>query len=170
MLPAEKDEKTEQLINEYGNHILRLCYLYVKDYHLAEDLTQETFIKVYQNLGMFKGESSEKTWITRIAINLCKNVRKKTWFQKERGIVPENQEEAVEKDKFSEREDAMLVVAAIQQLSPKIREVMILYYYEEWSVKEIAEFLNVKENAILLRLKRGRDRLKMQLKEAFDFE
>lgn len=41
MLPAEKDEKTKQLINEYGNHILRLCYLYVKDYHLAEDLTQE---------------------------------------------------------------------------------------------------------------------------------
>lgn len=40
-------------------HILRLCYLYVKDYHLAEDLTQETFIKVYQNLGMFKGEDKE---------------------------------------------------------------------------------------------------------------
>lgn len=59
LISKKGDEKTKQLINEYGNHILRLCYLYVKDYHLAEDLTQETFINVYQNLGRFKGEDKE---------------------------------------------------------------------------------------------------------------
>jgi RNA polymerase sigma-70 factor (ECF subfamily) len=63
----------QRLIDEYGNSLLRMCYLYFHDLQLAEDAVQDTYIKVYQNRDKFKGACSEKTWITGIAINVCKS-------------------------------------------------------------------------------------------------
>ena len=66
-MPANKN--LERLINEYGDSLLRMCYLHLKDYHLAEDAVQETFIKAMRSYDSFGHRSSEKTWIMRIAIN-----------------------------------------------------------------------------------------------------
>ena len=63
------EQVIERLIMEYGDAILRMCYLYLKDYHLAEDAAQETFIKAMKHYESFHQKSSEKTWLTRIAIN-----------------------------------------------------------------------------------------------------
>ena len=60
-MPAEKI--ISELITEYGDSILRMCYVYLKDYHLAEDVTQETFIQVYNNYESFQQQSSIKTWL-----------------------------------------------------------------------------------------------------------
>lgn len=69
-MPANINEEIiSRLINQYGNSILRMCYMYLKDYQLAEDVTQETFLQVYEKYETFENRSSEKTWITRIAIN-----------------------------------------------------------------------------------------------------
>ena len=68
------------LIAEYGDSILRMCYLYLKDYHLAEDIVQETFIQVYNHYDSFRQQSSVRTWIIQIAINLCKNQMRTKWF------------------------------------------------------------------------------------------
>lgn len=72
----------KRMIDAYGNDILRLCTLYLKDRHLAEDALQETFIKVWQKYSTYKGDADEKTWITRIAINVCKNYLRTSWFKK----------------------------------------------------------------------------------------
>lgn len=164
MLLAEKEKHTKLLIQKYGNNILRLCYLYTKDYHLAEDLTQDTFVKVYQNIENFRNESSEYTWITRIAINNCKNFLKKQWFQRERSPLTEINPE---KEYMVNSETNLVVVSAIQELQPKLKEVIVLHYYQGFAVKEIANILNIKEGAVLIRLKRGRDKLKVILKEDF---
>ena len=67
-MPANINEEIiSRLINQYGNSILRMCYMYLKDYQLAEDVTQETFLQVYEKYETFENRSSEKTWITRIA-------------------------------------------------------------------------------------------------------
>lgn len=66
----------EEMMEKYSDTLLRLCYLYLKDYQLAEDIVQDTFIKAIKNYDSFKHESSEKTWLTRIAINNCKNALK----------------------------------------------------------------------------------------------
>ena len=66
-MPAEQG--MERLIIEYGDAVLRMCFLYLKDYHLAEDAAQETFIKAMKHYDSFNRKSSEKTWLTRIAIN-----------------------------------------------------------------------------------------------------
>lgn len=74
-MTAEK--QLERLMNEYGDAIFRMCYLYLKDYHLAEDAVQETFIKVMKAYNTFQHRSSEKTWIIRIAIQRLNRARKK---------------------------------------------------------------------------------------------
>lgn len=63
-----KDERLYQMMEQYGDGILRMCALYLGDSALA----QETFLKAYRSMDTFRGESSEKTWLTRIAINLCR--------------------------------------------------------------------------------------------------
>lgn len=76
------EELFNNLIDEYGTEILRLCYLYLKDYQLAEDACQDTFLKVYSNFHNFNRLSTEKTWITRICINTCKNYLRNPWKRK----------------------------------------------------------------------------------------
>mgnify|MGYP000154107337 CR=1 FL=1 len=87
-MPAEQG--MERLIIEYGDAVLRMCFLYLKDYHLAEDAAQETFIKAMKHYDSFNRKSSEKTWLTRIAINCCKNIMRMNWFRLGRGQLEEN--------------------------------------------------------------------------------
>jgi len=156
------DQYLEKIMREYGDSILRMCYLYLKDYHLAEDAAQETFIKAMKAHDSFKNESSEKTWLIRIAINCCKNIRRTKWFQLAQFSAQEYLqaddsnpvEEFLEKDSLSN---------AIMKLSVNDRQLIVLYYYQELSVKEIAEVVGKKENAILQGLNRARKRLKKMI-------
>ncbi len=70
-----------RLMKNYETDVVRLCFLYLRDLSLAEDAAQETFLKVYRSIGMFRRESSEKTWLMRIAINTCKDIRRGAWFR-----------------------------------------------------------------------------------------
>ena len=72
----------ERMMREYGDSLLRMCIIYLKDRALAEDAVQETFIKVYQKYYTFNQISEEKTWIMRIAINVCKNYMRTSWFKR----------------------------------------------------------------------------------------
>ena len=74
--PDRKDERIERMVNLYQLSLLRLCVMYLHDEEQAKDAVQETFIKAYRNLDSFRADSSEKTWLTRIAINTCKNMHR----------------------------------------------------------------------------------------------
>ena len=78
-MPAEQE--IERLMDTYGDAVFRMCFLYLKDYHLAEDAAQETFIKAMHSYGSFRAEAAEKTWLTKIAINCCKNIMRSNWFR-----------------------------------------------------------------------------------------
>ena len=78
-MPAE--QILERLMREYRDSVFRMCYLYLKDYYLAEDATQETFIKAMKSYDSFLHNSNEKTWLIRIAINSCKNIMRTKWFR-----------------------------------------------------------------------------------------
>lgn len=163
-MPADKKEIVTELIREYGDSVLRMCYLYLKDYHLAEDVTQETFLTVFHKYDTFRQQSSVKTWMIRIAINLCKSQTRANWFAtKKQDTFPELS--------FEENYDGMLdravLITEIGNLKPKYREVILLYYYQELSVREIAEVLGQKEPAVKARLQRAREQLKTRLKEDF---
>lgn len=151
-----------KIVDEYGNSIFRMCFLYLKDYQLAEDLTQETFIKVYEKIDTFRHSCSLKTWIMSIAINLCKNQMRTHWFKR---IALDHVPELLSNDDFGIILEKDAISREIMRLQPKYREVILLYYYQDLSVKEISIVLSIKETTVLQRLRRAREQLKPSLKE-----
>ncbi len=154
----------KSLIDEYGNDILRLCFLYLKDYQLAEDAMQDTFISVFQKYDQFHERSNIKTWIIRIAINQCKMLRRKNFFKKERNNYEEVLQLCAEQYPYEQTENDFTVTTAVMNLSIKEREAIIAFYYQELSIKEGAKALGISESAFSQRLKRGREHLKEELK------
>ena len=134
---------------------------------MAEDATQETFIKAMKSYDLFYYNSKKKQWLIRIAINSCKNIMRTRWFRFPMLSIEEQQyldicksleDVVIEKDTISK---------AIMSLNKSDRELIILYYYQELSVKENLRLITkIKgKTTINQRLRRARERLKDYLKE-----
>ena len=161
-MPA--DQNIERLVNEYGDALLRMCYLHLRDYHLAEDAVQETFIKAMRFYDSFEQKASEKTWLTRTAINTCKNIMRNRWFQAVQNNI-EAHIAAISGNPIDDFHEKNSVTGAIMKLNTRDREMIVLYYYQELSVKEIAEIIGKTQNAASQRLNRARIKLKKILME-----
>ena len=160
-VPGRSPESAlERLIRENQVPLKRLCYLYLHDLALAEDAVQETFLKAYRSLESFRGEASEKTYLTRIAINTCKDMLRTGWFRHvDRRVTAEELPARQEADPYHRE-----VAAAVMNLPRKLREVVLLYYYRGLNMQETAEVLKISQPAVTGRLKRAREKLKTELK------
>ena len=157
------EEDFNNLIDKYGTEILRLCYLYLKDYQLAEDAFQDTFLKVYNNFHKFNGLSTEKTWITRICLNTCKNYLRNPWKWKVKlGNTELNQNEISDQEIFDELEKSELF-SSIMNLKQTYKDIILMYYYQQLSVKEISQILGISESNAFTRLSRARQLLKDEI-------
>ncbi len=157
---SRRDQTIERLITQYQTSLLRLCYVQLQDQALAEDAVQETFLKAYKGFDSFRGDSSEKTWLTRIAINTCRDFQRGGWFKHtDRRITPEMLPVGTIQP---DTEDLDLSLA-VMKLPRKIREAIILYYYQDMSTEEIAETLDIAQSSVSNRLRRGREKLRKQL-------
>ncbi len=158
-VPDNKGLNLQQLVEEYGDAMLRLCFLYLHDLHSAEDALQEAFIKLYQKWPTFRGACSEKTWITRIVINVCRSQLRSKWVKR---VVLKNQLEGESFCYAAVIEDDT-VLKEVSKLKPKYKEVVLLFYYREMKTKEIAAALGLSDSAVCVRLNRARLQLKKQL-------
>lgn len=154
------NQKIEEIIEKYADDVLRICYVYTKDYNVSQDLFQEVFIKVYKNIDKFKGFSSEKTWIIRIAINTCKDYIKSAWIKRIVSFDIDNKDYVNTDEKVFENIKKQEILKAVLNLSGKFKEVIILYYYYGYDSKEISKILGISENAVRGRLSRARNELK----------
>lgn len=171
MATIDKDRLIEDLIKNYGDDILRICYLYTKDYLQAEDLFQEVFIKVYKNIERFNNQCEVSTWIIKIAINTCKDYLKSAWIKRNIlfwSIEEENNENTENQAILDIEKDYIL--SSVLNLPSKYREVIYFYYYKGLKTKEIAEVLKIKESVVRSRLMRAREILKRELKEGLAYE
>ena len=165
----DKEDLIDEIMNKYGQEVLQLVYSYVNNKEVAEDLTQDIFVKCYKSLHTYKGNSNLKTWLWRIAINHCKDYLK-SWYNKKVIVTEddftymESQKESVEQTVIQNAEDRELA-SAVMNLPIKYREVIYLFYYEELSIKEIAIVIDVKENTIKTRMKKAKELLKKGLEE-----
>ena len=150
----------DRLIADYGASLLRLCCLYLRDRAQAEDAVQDTFIKVYEKYGSFEGRSSEKTWITAIAVNTCRNYLRNPWRRRNAG-----EEGLYLLEQAPPELPDGTVIRAVMKLPAKYREVVLLAYYQELKLKEIADMLRVPLPTVATRLRRARQMLKDELKE-----
>ena len=154
----QPEERIRQMIQTYEKDLLRLCRVYVKDAATAEDAVQETFVKAYRNLKNFRGESGEKTWLVRIAINVCRDMQRTAWFQNLGRMV--NLDEVRIPQEMEVRSE---VVDQIMRLPKKLKEVVLLFYYEDMNQSEIAEALGVSVTTVHRRLNKAREALRLLL-------
>lgn len=156
----QNEEQLRRLMEAYGDSILRMCALYLGDAALAQDLAQETFLRAYQHMESFRGDSSEKTWLTRIAINLCKDELKRPWRKHVSGRQPV-EELLAARQQPAPQEDTVL--REVMGLRPKEREVVLLRYYQQLKLEEIAQTLAIPKGTVTSRLNRAKGRLRARL-------
>ncbi len=162
----DNEQLLRKLMKEYGDDILRLCIIYMNDYHTAEDAWQETFVRVYKNLNRLSEISSIKPWICRIAINTCRTLQRKTAYRRHNELIIDDLTEDTHSD-ITLCENHLSISKAIDQLSSKLKEVIILHYLHDFSVNDISSILGIRTGTVLVRLQRGREKLKEILKEDF---
>ena len=157
---SRRDQTIERLILQYQTPLLRLCYVQLQDQALAEDAVQETFLKAYKGFASFRGDSSEKTWLTRIAVNTCRDFQRGGWFKHtDRRVTPDMLPVGTVQP---DTEDLDLSLA-VMKLPRKMREAILLYYYQDMSTEEIAETLDIAQSSVSNRLRRGREKLRKLL-------
>lgn len=146
--------------------VYRIAYAQCPSRQDAEDVFQDVFLKLYNFDGDFADEEHLKAWLIRVTVNCCKLLRRSAWYKK-RTELPED---IPSDDNREERERAEAVIAAVRSLPEKYRPLVMMFYYEEMSCAEIAAALRLNENTVRTRLRRARERLKKELKGAFDYE
>ena len=145
---------------QYQTELLRMCCLYLRDAELAKDAVQETYLKAYRALDSFRGECAEKTWLMRIAINTCRDMRRSAWFRHmDRRVTPDMLPTAFHP--FEEADEELLL--AVMALPVKLRETVLLYFYQDMCVKEVAESLGLSSSAVSARLDRAKKKLRIAL-------
>jgi len=159
--PILTKEYKNSIIEKYFNMIYKLAIAETKDVHTAEDVTSDVFLKFMQQNKTFESEEHIKAWLIRVTINASKSVFSSSWFKK---TVP--LEETLEGAGIPEEESE--VYLAVMNLPTKYRTVIHLFYYEEFTVKEIANILNSNESTVKSQLSRGRDLLRESLKGEID--
>lgn len=156
-LKRNKEEAYDELINLYGNKLLRTCFLINKDEKEAEDIVQETFIKVFKSIKSFKGNSSLYTWIYRILQNTIKDRYKNKIL-----TTPYEDYEASEdnmEDIVIDKENRKILKEELDKINFIYKQVLVLFYFDDLSIKEISEVLDEKEGTIKSKLSRGRKML-----------
>ena len=155
-----REEAIVRMVNEWQLPLLRLCYIQLQDKGLAEDAVQETFIRAFRALDTFRGDCSEKTWLTRIAINTCRDMRRGSWFRHiDRKVSLEMLPEAT----VQPAEEKLDLTIAVMNLPKKCREAIMLYYYQNMDTAEIGAVLGIAHSSVSNRLRRGRDLLRKAL-------
>ena len=147
--------------------MLHLCFAYLGDLALSEDAVQETFFRAWKGYGRFRGEAQEKTWLTRIAINACKDLMKSAWARKtDRSVTPDALPEG--SVPFQARDDT--VTRAVLALPPKMKEAVLLRWYQGLTLEEMARVLRLPRSTVNYRLKKAKALLRDELEEWYDEE
>ena len=165
--PDRKEERIERMVNLYQLPLLRLCIMYLHDEEQAKDAVQETFIKAYRNRDSFRADASEKTWLTRIAINTCKNVYRSGWFRHVDRTVTVDM--MAEKPAPADQEDWELT-EAIMNLPRKLKEAALLCWLQVMTYEETARTLGISRQAVAGRLNRARKKLRFALEGSEDHD
>ncbi|HEU5138540.1 MAG TPA: sigma-70 family RNA polymerase sigma factor [Bacillales bacterium] len=165
----DREEWLGTLMNQYGEGLTKLAYHYVKDWGRAEDVVQDVFVSCYDHYDDFRGESSVKTWVYRITINQCKDVLKSSVFRKtlfgKFDFIANRETDHTPELFLVQKETEKQLARHILSLTVKYREVILLFYYEEFSIYGISELLSIKPNTVKTRLDRARQKLRRLMEE-----
>ncbi|MFJ7828539.1 sigma-70 family RNA polymerase sigma factor [Psychrobacillus sp. NPDC096623] len=156
----------EKMIDSYGESLMRLAYTYVKNRQVAEDIVQDVFIRAYEKIDDFRGESSYQTYLYRMTVNRCHDHFRSWSFRNllfsDKNYDHKRQENSVETEILSKTVHNILG-EEILSLPLKYREVIVFHYYKEYSINQIANILEISSNTVKTRLRRAKDKLKEKM-------
>lgn len=145
------------LVNKHSNMIFRICYGILCNKDDAEDAMQDTFLKYLTKAPKFESDEHEKAWLIRVATNVSKNMFILRYKRKSIDIDELVDVGVTNEDKY--------VFEAISELPVKYKIVMMLFYIEGYSVKEVSKIISVSEDAVRKRLQKGREILKLEIEK-----
>jgi RNA polymerase sigma-70 factor (ECF subfamily) len=161
MLP----EELEHWSDLYAQRLVRLAYTYVRDWGSAEDRVQDAFLKAYHARHPYRAERGELfSWLAKIVINECRMTIRRSWRERVMDILPERSSKSTEElylAQFSKQQ----IYQTVLELPEFVRTPIVLHYYEDLSVEEIAQIVGKPSGTIKSRLWRGRARLRQMLEE-----
>ncbi len=143
-----------QALEQYGNSLMRVAYTYTKNMQDAQDMVQDTFLRYISSAPKFDSKEHEKAWLIRVTINICKNHLSSAY----RRNYAELDENMSVYDTYSSG-----LADIVNSLPEKYRIVIHLFYYEDYTQKQIAKILRITESAVSTRLQRGRKLLKEKI-------
>lgn len=167
-------QQLEKYINEYGRDIYLFCKRLTQNKNTADDLYQETFLKLWE-LDNVNDTENPKSYLLGIVVNLWKNqCRKQMWRKQIADIVPVSEESQIEnfsaadsvEDTVISNQEKVLVQDAVNRLPEKLRIVVLLYYMENLKVAEIAEQMHESVSSIKSKLMRARKYLRKELEDS----
>ncbi len=175
-LRAGSDQAYEQLLTRFQQPVFALAFRLLDDQADAGDVVQEVFLKVFRNIGSFRGQSSLKTWIYRITVNEAHNARRWFFRHRRREVELDSQPEEARNlkevipdggrspfDVAFDGEQHVMIEAALERINPVFREVVVLRDITDLSYEDIAEILGVSLGTVKSRILRGRDALRQEL-------
>ena len=165
----------EVLVNRYKDLVFTLAFRMLKNREEAEEVSQDTFLKVFKSLAKFKGESKFSSWIYRVTYNTCLDKIKK---QKRDPIVvtidefTEHQVSTIDNalDKLIAKERKQVIQDCLQMLPSDVSFLLTLYYFDERSIEEISKIIGISNTNVKVKLFRGRKKLASILKEKLEPE
>ena len=163
------DRDPERLVRDYADLVLRVCYTYLRSTADAEDVCQDTLVKLLLREESFHDPGHERAWVVRVAINACRNLLR------DRGAHPTVGLDAVAEQAVAQApgEDALRqrderVLGAVMALPLPQREAVYLHYYEGYPTREVARIVGATDDAVRQRLSRARASLRDNLKGDYD--
>lgn len=158
MNKRDLEKEFETKYNDYGKMLFRIAYLYAGNSSDAEDILQEVFMKYLSGKYRFKNSEHEKAWFIRVTQNNAINLLKR----KGRKNISLDDISGFTYEKNNDSSDILKKVIALPE---KYKSTVILYYYDDYSVDQISEILKISKSAVKMRLKRGREILKLELED-----
>ena len=155
-------QSVQELFEIYQNNLYAIAFNVCKNAEDAEDVVQDTFIQYYSLKKEFDNEQHIRAWLIRVAINKAKNMNRAFWRRNKMSL-----EDYMETLSFETPESGELF-EAVMNLPEKYRIVVHLFYYEDYTVHEIADILKLSESNVKVRLSRGRALLKEKLQEEWE--
>ena len=160
----EKEQRWTYLAEEYQTMLYRIAFSNMKNRADAEDVEQEAFLRYMKDEKPIQSKEHEKAWLIRTTIHICMDILKSSWRRKtvalEESLIAETREVYLP---YQIKDDRTL--EAVLKLPVIYRNPIYLFYYEDYSIQEIAGVLNEKEGTIKTRLRRGREEVKKILTE-----
>ena len=151
-----------ELFDEHADALLVISFSYVKDWGTAEDIVQEVFLKHWQKREQFQQKSSLKTYLTRVCINRSKDYLK-SWRYRTQQLTNQFFVTTKQKQALLIEEEQNVIGQAVLSLPIELRELVLLYYYESFTYRDIATMLSIAESTVRSRLNKAKSLLKNQL-------